>query len=47
MIDELNDENIIAYKTALVTFINCILLGEEDIDHRIMLRNEMIGRVAH
>lgn len=47
IIDELNNDNIVAYKTSLVTFINCILLGEEDIDHRIMFRNEMIGKIMY
>ncbi|EDV24622.1 uncharacterized protein TRIADDRAFT_25420 [Trichoplax adhaerens] len=43
IIDELRDENITAYKATLVTFVNCVLRGEEDIDRRILLRNEMIG----
>lgn len=44
IVNELKTAELVPYKTTLVAFINCILVATEELDDRIRVRNEFIGK---
>ncbi|XP_064609871.1 inverted formin-2-like [Liolophura sinensis] len=43
ILDELNKEESISYRAALLGFINCLIIYSKDIEDRVRIRNEFIG----
>ena len=43
MVRELKDAPSVEYKTALVAFINCIIISTPQLKDRMRIRNEFIG----
>ena len=43
VVRELKDASSVEYKTALVAFINCIIISTPQLKDRIRIRNEFIG----
>lgn len=47
MINELRSDNCVpSYATSVLAFVNCLIVGHDDIHARIRIRNELIGIVA-
>lgn len=46
ILDELNKEESISYRAALLGFINCLIIYSKDIEDRVRIRNEFIGKCA-
>ncbi|KAK6172315.1 hypothetical protein SNE40_016001 [Patella caerulea] len=43
IVNELKNAELLPYKTTLMAFINCILVGTEELQERISIRNQFIG----
>lgn len=43
MVRELRDAPTVEYKTALVAFINCIIISTPQLKDRLRIRNEFVG----
>jgi hypothetical protein len=43
IVSELRDATAVDYQTALVAFINCIIISTPQLKDRIRIRNEFIG----
>lgn len=43
VVSELRTADTVAYQTTLIAFVNCLLLGDEDVHLRKRLRNEFYG----
>ncbi|XP_050417199.1 inverted formin-2 isoform X2 [Patella vulgata] len=43
IVNELKNAELLPYKTTLMAFINCILVGTDELQERISIRNQFIG----
>ena len=43
VVNELRSNELAPYLTALMAFVNCVIIATEDTDERIRIRNEFIG----
>jgi hypothetical protein len=47
IVAELRGASAVDYQTALVAFINCIIISTPQLKDRIRIRNEFIGQCQH
>jgi hypothetical protein len=45
VVDELQSASAVDYQTALVAFLNCLIISTPDLKDRIRIRNEFIGKL--
>ncbi|ESP03682.1 hypothetical protein LOTGIDRAFT_224207 [Lottia gigantea] len=43
IVNELKNAELVPYKTTLMAFVNCILVGTDDLQERVSIRNQFIG----
>ena len=43
-INEMRSCEVTAYKTTLLSFVNCVIFATENLDDRVHIRNEFIGK---
>ncbi|XP_062592916.1 inverted formin-2-like, partial [Saccostrea cucullata] len=43
IVNELRMADLVPYKTALMAFVNCIIVANEELEDRVRVRNEFIG----
>lgn len=44
IINELRSDNCVSsYATSVMAFVNCLIVGHDDIHERVRIRNELIG----
>lgn len=45
LVNELRSNDLPTYLTSVMAFINCVIIANDDLDERVRIRDELIGKL--